>query len=94
VAAYALPCGESPRRAVTVTVNGGTVARSFRVNAGGNAFSTLDARGFSADTYFSGGTVSMATALGVAGTADDYLYQTGRHGTYPYTFPTGNGPTT
>ncbi len=92
VAAYRLPCGESPRRAVTVTVNGGTAAKSFRVNAGGNAFSTLDARGFAADAYFSGGTVSTATTLGIAGTGDDYLYQTGRHGaSFTYNFPTGNG---
>jgi hypothetical protein len=92
VAAYQLPCGESPRRAVTVTVNGGTVAKSFRVNAGGNAFSTIDARGFTADAYFSGGSVSMTTTLGIGGTADDYLYQTGRHGaSFAYNFPTGNG---
>jgi hypothetical protein len=65
---------------------------ALRVNAGGNAFSTIDARSFSADTYFSGGSVSTTTALGIAGTADDYLYQTGRHGaSFSYNFPTGNG---
>ncbi|MBD0255804.1 MAG: T9SS type A sorting domain-containing protein [Cytophagales bacterium] len=66
--------------------------RSWRVNAGGNAFSTLDARRFAADAYFSGGTVSAATTKGIAGTGDDYLYQTGRHGaSFAYNFPTGNG---
>jgi hypothetical protein len=75
-----------------VTVNGGTVAKSFRVNAGGNTFSTIDARSFAADAYFAGGTVSTATTLGIGGTADDYLYQTGRHGSsFSYNFPTGNG---
>jgi hypothetical protein len=62
------------------------------VNAGGNAFSTIDARSFAADGYFSGGAVSTATSLGIGGTADDYLYQTGRHGaSFSYNFPTGNG---
>jgi|GEM_PF-1038907 len=89
VAAFLAPCGESPRRPVPVTV---TAAGTFRVNAGGNAFSTIDQRGFSADAYFSGGAVSTATAAGIGGTADDYLYQTGRHGTsFTYNFPTGNG---
>ncbi len=64
----------------------------IRVNAGGNAFTTADARNFAADMYASGGTVSAATALGISGTADDYLYQTGRHGaSFTYNFPTGNG---
>ncbi len=92
VAAYQLPCGESARRTVTVTVNGSTAARNFRVNAGGNAFSTIDARNFTADAYAAGGSVSTATTLGIGGTADDYLYQTGRHGaSFSYNFPTGNG---
>jgi hypothetical protein len=76
---------------VTVTVTG-SVAGTFRVNAGGNGFPTIDARSFVADAYFSGGTVSSTTAMGIAGTADDYLYQTGRHGSsFSYNFPTGNG---
>ncbi|HEX8530911.1 MAG TPA: malectin domain-containing carbohydrate-binding protein, partial [Cytophagales bacterium] len=91
-AIYQLPCGESPRRAVPVTVNGGTVAKSFRVNAGGSAFSTIDARNFSADAYFTGGVTTTPTSLAIAGTADDFLYQTGRHGTsFTYNFPTGSG---
>jgi len=83
----------SAEKQITVTVKpSATAATAFRVNAGGNAFSTIDARGFAADAYFSGGTVSTATALGIGGTADDYLYQTGRHGSsFSYNFPTGNG---
>jgi ELWxxDGT repeat protein len=82
---------ESTRKQVTVTVTGGAVS-TFRVNAGGNGFATLDARSFAADAYFSGGVVSAATAAGIAGTADDYLYQTGRHGaSFAYNLPTGNG---
>jgi ELWxxDGT repeat protein len=92
VAVYQLPCGESPRRAVTITVNGGMVAKSFRVNAGGSAFSTIDARNFAADVYFAGGVVTTPTSLAIAGTGDDFLYQTGRHGSaFAYNFPTGNG---
>jgi ELWxxDGT repeat protein len=92
VAAYGLPCGESPRRAVTVTVSGSPAPPAFRVNAGGNAFSTIDARNFAADAYFAGGSVSTATTLASGGSGDDYLYQTGRHGSsFSYNFPTGNG---
>jgi len=92
VAAALAGCAESARTKVTVTVSpaGGTTA--FRVNAGGNAFATIDARSFAADAYFAGGVVSTATTQGIAGTADDYLYQTGRHGaSFAYNFPTGNG---
>jgi hypothetical protein len=67
-------------------------ATALRINAGGNAFTTADARKFVADAYFSGGTTSVPTASGIAGTADDYLYQTGRHGSaFSYNFPVGNG---
>ncbi len=77
---------------ITVTVNPPPAAGvAFRVNAGGNAFATADARSFGADAYFAGGAVSAATTLGIAGTADDYLYQTGRHGAFSYNVPTGNG---
>jgi ELWxxDGT repeat protein len=92
VAAYLPNCGESPRASATVSVTPTASATLFRVNAGGNAFTTGDARGFAADAYFSGGAVSAATALGIGGTGDDYLYQTGRHGSsFSYNFPTGNG---
>jgi ELWxxDGT repeat protein len=91
VAAQVPGCASSARTKVTVTV-GGAAAGTFRVNAGGNGFATIDARRFAADAYFSGGVVSTATTLGIAGTADDYLYQTGRHGaSFAYNFPTGNG---
>jgi hypothetical protein len=64
----------------------------FRINAGGKAFPTADHRKFAPDAYFAGGVVSAAATQGIAGTADDYLYQTGRHGSaFSYNFPTGNG---
>ncbi len=66
--------------------------KTLRVNAGGNGSKTLDGRVFAADAYFSGGTASTPTNLGIGGTGDDYLYQTGRSGTsFAYNLPTGNG---
>jgi hypothetical protein len=82
----------SDEEQITVTVNPVPAVTAFRVNAGGNGFSTIDARSFAADAYFAGGTVSTATTLSIGGTDDDYLYQTGRHGSsFAYNFPTGNG---
>jgi hypothetical protein len=78
---------------LTIVVNPRpTQGPTFRVNAGGLAFSTIDARNFTQDAYFSGGVGSAITLQPIAGTADDYLYQTGRHGaSFAYNFPTGNG---
>ncbi len=64
----------------------------FRVNAGGAAYVTTDSVSFIADTYYRDGTPSNPVAGEVAGTPDDYLYQTGRRGNaFSYQFPTGNG---
>jgi hypothetical protein len=82
----------SDEEQITITVNPAPAVTAFRVNAGGTAFSTIDARSFEADAYFAGGSVSTTTTLSIGGTADDYLYQTGRHGaSFAYNFPTGNG---
>ncbi|HEX8528415.1 MAG TPA: malectin domain-containing carbohydrate-binding protein, partial [Cytophagales bacterium] len=76
----------------TFTVTVKPAIQAVRVNAGGNAFTTADARTFVADAYFSGGTLSRTTPLGIGGTADDALYQTGRHGaSFSYNIPVGNG---
>jgi|GEM_PF-2876803 len=67
-------------------------ASQLRINAGGGTFTTLDRRKFAADAYFQGGTVSTPVSNAVAGTADDFLYQTGRHGaSFACNLPTGNG---
>ncbi|HEX8528672.1 MAG TPA: malectin domain-containing carbohydrate-binding protein, partial [Cytophagales bacterium] len=77
---------------ITVTVQPAVAGAGFRVNAGGTLFATGDTRHFAADAYFAGGIVSRPTAGDIAGTADDYLYHTGRHGSsFSYHFPTGNG---
>ncbi|MBD0256964.1 MAG: T9SS type A sorting domain-containing protein [Cytophagales bacterium] len=66
--------------------------QAVRVNAGGTGFTTADGRTFAADAYFSGGTVSRTTPLGIGGTTDDYLYQTGRHSaSFSYNIPVGDG---
>ncbi|MBD0256633.1 MAG: hypothetical protein ICV83_13015 [Cytophagales bacterium] len=78
---------------LTIVVNPRpTQGPTFRVNAGGFDFTTIDARNFPPDAYFSGGSQSAISIQPIAGTADDYLYQTGRHGSsFAYDFPTGNG---
>ena len=64
----------------------------FRVNAGGAPYVTADSLSFIADTYNTGGAPANPVAGEVAGTPDDYLYQTGRRGnSFSYQFPTGNG---
>jgi ELWxxDGT repeat protein len=80
----------SAEQSFTLTVK--PAIRAVRVNAGGKGFTTADARTFAADAYFSGGTVSRTTPLGIGGTADDSLYQTGRHGaSFSYNIPVGDG---
>ena len=65
---------------------------AFRVNAGGPAYTTTDNRTYAGDSYFAGGTRSIPAAGVVAGTAEQPLYRTGRHGSsFSYNFPTGNG---
>jgi hypothetical protein len=65
---------------------------AFRVNAGSYGFSTVDGRFFEADRYFSGGTAETIYYWDIAGTADDFLYQSGRSGAaFAYNLPTGNG---
>ncbi len=67
-------------------------AGQLRINAGGGAFTAIDQRKFRADAYFQGGTVSTPVSNAIAGTGDDFLYQTGRHGaSFAYNLPTGNG---
>jgi hypothetical protein len=47
---------------------------------------------YQGDAYYSGGVVSTRVTTPVAGTGDDYLYQTGRHGdSFSYDLPIQNG---
>jgi hypothetical protein len=79
-------------RAMTVNVTKAPQCKGYRVNAGGGTFTTIDNRIFSPDAFFSGGSVATAVTGQVTGTADDYIYHTGRYGTaFSYNFPVGNG---
>jgi hypothetical protein len=60
---------------------------SFRVNAGGETYTTKAGQVFSADSYYSGGRRSTLASGNVAGTEDDLLYQQGRVGeSFSYQF--------
>jgi ELWxxDGT repeat protein len=64
----------------------------YRINAGGEAITTAINQTFLADTYYAHGSVSTKVTTDIAGTQDDALYQTGRHGSaFSYGLPTGNG---
>jgi hypothetical protein len=64
----------------------------YRINAGGETVSTSTNQAFLADTYYAHGSVSTKVTVGIEGTQDDALYQTGRHGaSFSYGLPTGNG---
>jgi hypothetical protein len=68
------------------------VAPALRVNAGGNAYATADARTFAADGYFTGGSSSAVAGGDVAATADDDLYRSLRFGaSFTYSLPVPNG---
>jgi hypothetical protein len=64
----------------------------YRINAGGDKYTTIYKQEYKADSYFQGGIVSTQVSAPVAGTGDDYLYQRGRHGAwFSYNFPLQNG---
>jgi hypothetical protein len=67
------------------------VGDGLRVNAGGGAYTTGGGKTFVADTYYAGGTLSALVTANVAGTTDDPLYQTGRHGAFSYNLPVASG---
>jgi ELWxxDGT repeat protein len=88
VSVYRVAGCESARTPVTVVIAGGS---QFRVNAGGEVFTSPEGKVFAADTYFSGGRVAAVTAGEVAGTPADALYRNQRVGEFAYQLPTGNG---
>ncbi len=67
------------------------VGDGLRVNAGGGAYTTGSGKTFLADTYYAGGALSALVTANVAGTTDDPLYQTGRHGAFSYNLPVAGG---
>ena len=68
------------------------VASTWRVNAGGPAYTDGSGNLWSADTNFTGGTPATVTSA-INGTTDDALYQTERYGnpfTYTFNVPAGS----
>jgi hypothetical protein len=64
----------------------------YRINAGGSKHTTVYHQEYQADGYYQGGIVSTKVTTAVAGTGDDYLYQTGRHGaSFSYHLPIQSG---
>jgi malectin (di-glucose binding ER protein) len=65
---------------------------SIRVNAGGDAYTSPDGRGWQIDTFFTGGTVYRPSpAPSIARTQDPTLYQSERYGNFSYAFSVPNG---
>jgi hypothetical protein len=65
--------------------------QTLRINAGSYGHQTIDRRYFESDYYYTGG-AALSSYRDIAGTADDFLYQTERNGAwFSYDLPTGNG---
>ena len=65
--------------------------QTLRINAGSYGYQTIDGRVFESDYYHTGG-AALGSYQDIAGTADDFLYQTERNGAwFSYDLPTGNG---
>ncbi len=62
----------------------------FAVNCGGPQYTAKNGFIYKADTGFSTGQTYTTTAA-IAGTEDDFLYQTERYGNFAYNFPLANG---
>jgi hypothetical protein len=67
-----------------------TTAGATRINAGGPAFTTPGGVIFSIDQRFSGGQ-TWSSAVPIAGTTEDALYQDERWGQFTYAIPVANG---
>ena len=65
-------------------------ATTWRVHAGGGAYTDVQGMLWSADSNFSGGSVASTTSA-IAGTVDPALYQSERWGNVSYTFPVSAG---
>ncbi len=80
------------RPTVMLTVNPPSSFTPIRVNVGGSAFTDSQARVWSADSNFSGGSTSAVAGRAIANTVDDTLYQNERWGpsTYTFTVPAGS----
>ncbi len=81
-----------PQPAATATPTP-IVASTWRVNAGGPAYTDKAGHLWAADENFTGGTAAAASTIAVTGTSDSALYQTQRYGnpfSYAFNVPSGS----
>jgi hypothetical protein len=69
----------------------GPPVASYRVNAAGGAYTTVEGAAFTADAHVSGGSTFNVGGQQILNTEDDVLYQTERYGNFTYNFPVANG---
>ncbi|MGB0273035.1 MAG: malectin domain-containing carbohydrate-binding protein [Opitutales bacterium] len=62
----------------------------YAINCGGLAYSGSTGINYLADSYYTGGKIATR-ANPIAGTVDDFVYQSERYGTFTYSFPLENG---
>lgn len=67
-------------------ISSNSYAQTYRINCGGSAYTDQAGNAWSADSYYSGGSISTTTSA-IAATSDDKLYQSERYGTPVYQFP-------
>jgi hypothetical protein len=64
----------------------------YRINAGGAAVTDADGHAWTADTYFSGASLTFGVGQPISGTTNDALYQDVRYGSnFSYALPVTNG---
>ncbi len=80
----------TPTRTPTRTPTSPPLTNTYRVNAGGGAYTGGAGQVWAADNRFSGGNTS-GTGAAIANTTDDPLYQSERYGDFSYNFPVSNG---
>lgn len=77
---------------IVIHLKSGPPVASYRINAGGGAYTAVSGAEFSADAYFSAGNVDNPANLQIANTEDDAMYSNNRwNNTMAYNFPVSNG---
>jgi large repetitive protein len=76
---------------IKLKLKSGPPIASYRVNAGGVAYTTTEGAPFTADAHFTGGNVFNPQNGLISNTEDDILYQSERYGNSTYNFNVANG---
>ena len=80
----------SAKMSFTVQANSDTGDVILAINAGGDDFIGVDGVHYWADLYFSGGG-TYSKNVSIAGTEDDYIYQSERYNDFSYAIPIADG---